>query len=250
MDYQFLKLTIAVIATIGLYSVLYRENKFYRFVEHVFLGLAAGWALVALWTESLEETLWKKMMGQAAMGGAESTDGYWLYAILIPIGLMAYFVFSRKNNWMSRIPIGIILGLWAGQQFQVWFNRYGPQIRDSFRPVVPNNWESFTVPFVDATTPAEEAARVAASVYPTQALTNLVFIFTIVCVLTYFLFSIEVKSKALKFSTTSGRWLLMIGFGAIFGSTVMMRFSLLIDRMHYVWIEWFKEALLPLIGGR
>ena len=39
-EYPFIKLTVGVIATIGLYTVLYRENKFYRFFEHVFLGLA------------------------------------------------------------------------------------------------------------------------------------------------------------------------------------------------------------------
>ncbi|MBI3721406.1 MAG: hypothetical protein HY248_02545, partial [Fimbriimonas ginsengisoli] len=42
----------------------------------------------------------------------------------------------------------------------------------------------------------------------------------------------------------AGRWLLMIGFGAIFGSTVMMRTTLLIDRMYFVWIEWLKGGVL------
>jgi hypothetical protein len=35
----------------------------------------------------------------------------------------------------------------------------------------------------------------------------------------------------------------MIGFGAIFGSTVMMRFSLLIDRMYFIWIEFLRDGL-------
>ena len=46
MGYPFWKLTLGVVATIGLYSVLYRENKFYRFWEHVFLGLAGANVLV------------------------------------------------------------------------------------------------------------------------------------------------------------------------------------------------------------
>ena len=54
-NYLKVRLTIGVLATIGLYSVLYRENKFYRFFEHVFLGLAAGFMIVALWTETLKE---------------------------------------------------------------------------------------------------------------------------------------------------------------------------------------------------
>ena len=35
------KLAAGVAVTIGLYSVIFRENKLYRLFEHMFLGLAA-----------------------------------------------------------------------------------------------------------------------------------------------------------------------------------------------------------------
>jgi hypothetical protein len=151
-NYNLFKIALAVLATVGLYTVLYRENKFYRFWEHVFVGLASGWALVAIWTESLREAWWERMIGTPATaeGGAEM--GYWLYAILLPV-------------------------------------------------------------------------------------------------LSYFLFSFDVKNKILQRTTLTGRWLLMIGFGAIFGSTVMMRFTLLIDRMYFIWIEFVRDGLGRLFGG-
>ncbi len=232
--YQLLKLTFGVIATVGLYTVLYKENKFYRFFEHVFLGLAAGWTLVAIWTETLYDSWWSKIMGSTG-----AANGYWAYALLLPIGLMGYFVFSKKHNWMSRIPIGIILGLWSGQQIQVWWKRYGPQLADSVKPIFPSTTSSFTVPGGSKPTPFE-----AAQVYPSQAICNLIFVITLLSVLSYFLFSFDLKNRFLKNSTTMGRWLLMVGFGAIFGSTVMMRFTLLIDRMYFIWIEWFMHGLL------
>jgi len=40
----------------------------------------------------------------------------------------------------------------------------------------------------------------------------------------------------------------MIGFGAIFGSTVMARFALVIDRMFYIAIEWVS-SLKNLFGS-
>lgn len=46
MNYAFFKLTVGVIATLGLYSILYRETKFYRLFEHIFLG----WRPVGLWS--------------------------------------------------------------------------------------------------------------------------------------------------------------------------------------------------------
>lgn len=242
--YLKIKLTVGVLCTVGLYSILYRENKFYRFFEHLFLGLAVGYAVVALWTETLYDSWWSKMLGATPEGTATvGTDGHWAWIMLLPIGLMGYFVFSKKHNWMSRIPIGIILGLWSGQQIQVWWNRYGPQINDSMKPILPTTTAFFKPAVTPEMTPLQ-VAQVNSQVYGSQALTNLIFIFTLLCVLSYFLFSFEVKNKALKFMTGSGRWLLMIGFGAIFGSTVMMRFTLLVDRMYYIWIEFLWHGVL------
>lgn len=245
MDYSVLKITLGAIATIGLYSVLYKENKFYRFFEHVFLGLATGYTIIALWTETLKSSWYDKMVGSSpdpgAAAGSTGTPGYWAWVLLLPIGLMGYLVFSKKHNWMSRIPIGIILGLWAGQQPQAWWTRYGTQIESSLRPVFPTT----TSLFKSGTTNVapDQVARINSQVFVSQALTNIIFVFTVVAVLSYFLFSFDFKSKFMRFMTTSGRWLLMIGFGAIFGSTVMMRFTLLIDRMYFIWIEWLKHAI-------
>ncbi|WP_144241330.1 hypothetical protein [Fimbriimonas ginsengisoli] len=220
-----------MLATIGLYTVLYRENKFYRFWEHVFLGLASGWALVILWTESLYSPWWLKMVGTTTEAGQPATMGYWPYVLLLPIGLMGYLVFHPKHNWISRIPIGVILGLYSGQQFSAWQTRYLPQIQNSIKPIVPTG------------TFLKTAQTAPGTLTWSQALTNLIFVVTVLSVLSYFLFSIDVKNRLLKNSTTLGRWLLMIGFGAIFGSTVMMRFTLLIDRMFFVWIEFVKNGL-------
>ena len=253
--YDFAKLTVGVIATAGLYSVLYRENKFYRFFEHLFLGLAAGWTIVALWKETLYDSWWLKMTGTLAEGGAAgaaAVPGYWIYMLLLPIGLMGYLVFSQKHNWISRIPIGIILGLWSGQQVQIWWTRYGPQIANSVKPIIPTTFERFTQPNTvmmaqggqNVPMPPDMASQLNTAVYPAEAIGNIIFVITLLSVFSYFLFSFDLKNRALRNTTILGRWLLMIGFGAIFGSTVMMRFTLLIDGMYFVWIEWFKNGIL------
>ena len=238
--WQFWKATAGVLATMGLYTVLYRENKFYRFFEHLFLGLAAGYSIVAFWSENLKEGWWDVMVGSSGPGGDK---GYWLYALILPVGFMGYFVFSKRHSWLSRIPIGIILGFWAGQQPAAWMNRYMPQIYDSMKPVLPNVWNQ---PFRPSTTgmAPDLADQVNSSVYLSQALTNIIFLITLISVMSYFLFSFDIKSKFMHKFSTLGRYLLMIGFGAIFGSTVMMRFALLIDRMYFVWVEWLARTVL------
>ncbi|MER3495570.1 MAG: hypothetical protein C4320_01330 [Armatimonadota bacterium] len=239
--YTTIKLGLGSLVTIGLYSVLYRENKFYRFCEHLFLGLATGWALVTLYTDVLGPLWITKMLGTTTDAGVVTANGNWAYIFLFPIGLMGYFVFSKKYNWMSRIPIGIILGFWSGQQIQVWWNTYGPQISASMKPILPNTTE-FLVPSTLNASPEVKAA-VARTVYGSQALGNLLFVITLLSVLSYFLFSFEAKNKLVLRASLMGRYLLMIGFGAIFGSTVMMRFTLLIDRMFFIFIEFFQQHL-------
>jgi len=247
VNYITIKITCGAIATIGLYSMLYRENKLYRFFEHMFLGLASGYSLVALWSDVLKSAWWDKMVGSTTAAGQPATMGYWAYALLLPIGLMGYFVFSKKHNWISRIPIGILIGLYSGQQFQAWLDQYGGQLASSLKPVVPNNWSPFA-PYYDPKN-ADLAATVKHTVYISTAISNVIFIFTVLSVVAYFIFSFEAKptnaiGRIWGGLGQAGRWLLMIGFGALFGTTVMMRFALLIDRMYFVWIEFIWQRLL------
>jgi hypothetical protein len=254
--YTFIKLSLGVIFTIGLYSMLYKENKFYRFAEHVFLGLAGGYSMVVLCTEVLYPNWWQKMMGVAKTADSPEVPAYWLFGILLPIGMMGYTVYSKKHNWMSRIPIGIILGLWAGQQLQVYWTKFGPQIYASMKPIIPTTFDSITKPenftwdAAGARVPVspEVAASIRENLYTTQAISNLIFVVTLLAALSYFLFSFELKGKFLTKFNAFGRWMLMIGFGAIFGTTIMSRLALVIDRMSFIWNEWLG-ALTALFGG-
>ena len=236
--YYALSKAAGVFVTVGLFSVLYRENKFYRFCEHLFLGLAAGWAAVAIWTESLHTIWYDRMMGTVDELGKPASAGQWLYAALLPIGFMSYMVFSKKHNWMARIPLGVVLGVWSGQQIQAYFDTYGPQVRAGMKPIIGTS--GFLVPGSDS---GIDPQVIAANVYWSQAISNFFFMFTLVSVLSYFLFSFEVKNKLILKVNVMGRYLLMIGFGAIFGSTVMMRFTLVIDRMYFIWNEFFYKTI-------
>ncbi|MBL8059871.1 MAG: hypothetical protein JNK63_04045 [Chthonomonas sp.] len=302
MNFEFAKVAVGVVATLGLYSVLYRENKFYRLIEHIYIGLAVGFSIVALWVETLESSWWNQMVGTAAVPATAtapaqpSTPGYYLFALLVPIGLLGYTVFSKKNNWMSRIPIGMLLGFWGGQQLQVFWQTYSPQLQSAMKPVLPTTTSSVFMPrsielsnvavneistatqlppnvvtdlsrnfrlntdmvanFAQQNNVSPEsvqaamgamAGRVGGEVYMSQAISNIIFLLTLLSVLTYFLFSFEQKGKFINGFTRLGRWLLMVGFGAIFGSTVMGRFALLIDRMYFVIIEFFQG--LRSLGG-
>lgn len=245
--YEFFKYTLAAVATIGMYSVLYRETKLYRFFEHMFLGLAAGWSITAIWTENLYQNWWLKLVGKAAEGDSPAQPGFWAWIMILPLGFLAYTIFSKKHNWMSRIPIGILIGLGAGQAIMNWFELYGPQIDNSVKTIVPTA-SQFLMPSKFKATP-EALTEISNNVYTSQAINNVIFLITLVCVFSYFIFCTEYKSKILKSTSLAGRMILMVGFGAIFGATVMTRFALLIDRMYFVWVEWALDKVPAFFRG-
>lgn len=242
MDYGVLKMVVGVIVTLGLYSVLYRENKFYRLVEHIFLGLASGFALISYWKETVRGDWYDQFLGRAGEAGAPDQNAFWMYGALLPIALMGYMAFSKKNAWMSRIPILIIIGLWAGQQIEVFNNGWIPQLLNTMQPVVPTTWSSLTVPGTTGMTP-DAIAAMGREVYFSEALTNLALVITFVTVLSYFFFSFDLKNKFVASTNKLGRYILMVGLGAIFGSTVLMRFTLVIDRLFFIFIEFLKKTV-------
>ena len=213
-------LWVGAFCTLGLYSVLYKENKIYRLFEHLFLGLATGYLVAQTWTDVLLPKWWEPMWN----------EGKSSLIVLLPIGLCYDFIYSKKNSWIARLVIGFFLGVTAGQQFQSFINDTWPQIITSFRPVIAH----------DAIAKTADHAAIKAVTW-SGALNNVVFLVVLLCVMSYFFFSFEQKHPVIKGSAKLGRWLMMFSFGAIFGSTIMARLALLIDRM---------DSLMNDFGGK
>jgi hypothetical protein len=200
---------LGVIGMLCLFSLLYRENRVYRAVEHIFVGLAGGYMIKAVWSDILFPNWYKPMVN----------DGQWPLMLLLPLGLLYYTMYSPRYSWMSKITLGIVLGLVSGQIFQRMASEYIPQIQKSFKPLV--------VHAGDKSIPAHGTAF-------GTSLNNLLFVLILLTVMSYFFFSFEQKNKILAGSARTGRLAMMFAFGAIFGSTVMARMALLIDRVWFI----------------
>jgi hypothetical protein len=199
---------LGALATLALYSLLYRENPIYRVAEHAFLGLATGYGLYAVWGQILYPKWFQPIRG----------DGIWPWALALVPGLMYYTIYSRRLNWMSRTVMMTMMGFAAGLVFREWAGQYMPQIANSFRPLfVPG------APYVHVN--------------------NVIFVITLVSVMAYFFFSFEHRARSVRRTADLGRWLMMIAFGAMFGSTVMARLSLFIGRLWFLFAEWIR--LIP-----
>ena len=214
-----LMLWAGALCTLGLYSVLYKENQIYRIFEHIFLGLATGYLLSQTWTDVLLPKWWERMWDK----------GEWWFIFCLSFGLLYYFIYSKKNSWIARLIIGLFLGVTSGQAFQAYVNDYWPQIPGSFKPIIPH-------PAYTANITVEGAAKAVPvpALSGSDAINNVIFMVIVVCVLSYFFFSFEQKNPVIKTSARWGRWMMMFTFGAIFGATIMARLALLIDRMDFL----------------
>ncbi|MBO4548905.1 MAG: hypothetical protein J5758_06785 [Abditibacteriota bacterium] len=200
---------LGALATFAVYSILFSDNRFYRFFEHVFLGAAAGLGVYIVWSQVLKPMWWDKMV----------LEGLWYWVFALVLGSMFYFTYSQKHVWISRLIFGLFMGMAAGGLFREFAEIYMPQIVKSMKPVAGLNmtvWDTLNV---------------------------LVFYLLLFTCMAYFFFSFDTKNKFLSRSAAWGRWFLMIGFGAIFGATVMGRMTLFIGRFNFLVNEW-----IPAVG--
>jgi hypothetical protein len=196
---------LAALATLGIYSILYKENPIYRFFEHLFIGLGLGWTIFEAWKDILQPKWWTPMV----------IEGKWYWIFAFVIGSLYYFIFSPRFAWMARLVISTMMGLTAGLVFKVITALYIPQIEASFRPIT-------FIPSI------------------ARGINNLLSTIILLCVILYFLFTISHEKQPLAGASKVGRWFIMLGLGAMFGSTVMARLSLFIDRLTFLLHDWLK----------
>jgi hypothetical protein len=224
---------LAGIATLAIFSFIIKENWFYRFFEHLFVGLAAGWGLVVSIKNFLWPVILNPMLGLDVVVYPDGTIAqernylYFLYLIPIAMGCLYYTAYSRKYSWLSKLVIGISLGASAGLAFQGFFNQMLPQLQSSFKPLIV---------FVSVSSKSISEIDWFAS------FNNFLFVFTLLSVMYYFFFTLKGPNALSKISV-SGRYLMMLCFGAYFGSTVMARMALLVERLQFLlgpWLANFK----------
>jgi len=214
----------AAIATLGVYTILYRENPVSRLFEHIFVGLSAGYLIVATWALNLEGKWWNPMIHERRW--------YWIFAPIV--GILFYFIYSRRLVWLARLVMGLFFGTAAGTFFRQFFPIYAPQITACFKPLGGQ--------------PGMGAQQFLFEVI----LQNWIFVIILITVLSYFFFSIPHEGRfgrSLGRASLLGRWFLMIAFGAMFGNTVMARISLFIGRMRFLLSDWIG-SLIPWFAQR
>jgi hypothetical protein len=190
--------------TICIFSFLYKDNPFYKLAEHIFVGISAGYWATLEYHNVFRPNLWDPL----------TREGRLLLIVPFIFGLLLFSRFTKKFSWLSRWPMALIIGIYAG----ITIVGYGSgdlilQIHANLLPLWTDHW--FT------------------------SLNNILLTVGVITGLIYFFFSKEHKG-ALGAGAKVGVWFLMISFGASFGYTVMSRMSLLIGRVYFLLGTWLR----------
>jgi len=211
---------IGAFLTLSILSFLYKDNVFYKFAEHLFVGVSAAyWMVVSIWG-TLFPNLIAKIYPEAVrfvLPSLADREPEYHYIFAAIMGILLLMRLSSKIGWISRWPMAFIVGTTAGLNL-VRFLRsdFIGQIQNTMIPLYALKNGSFSF---------------------LESFSNIIIVVGVMCGLIYFFFSKEHKGG---FGTASkiGVWVLMITFGAGFGYTVMARISLLVGRMQFLLGDW------------
>ncbi len=213
---------VGALLTLMIFSFLYKDNPFYKFAEHLFVGVSAAYWMVQGFWQQIVPNLFGKLMPRQFEGIVEAARNQppdLVYVIPLVLGVILLFRLIPPVAWMSRWSMAFIIGYTAGSNL----TRY--LMSDFIRQVE----KTLVLPlFVDG-----------GSLFHSVMLSfsNLVIVGGVICGLIYFYFSKE-HTGVFGRASRAGIWVLMVAFGASFGYTVMARVSLLIGRLEYLLSTW------------
>lgn len=196
---------LSVFLTVACFSLLYKENFWFRIAESLFLGTALGYG-VAFDLKFIRDQL----------GGKWSSSGFMMiaFALALVVGLLWYFRFSKKYFFLYRWPLAILVGTGIGMVLKtIIFTQFLDQImaQVSLPWIVPGN--------------------------PMASLNNILLALMVPIILIYFWFTGRPSGKRGYFSYLDkiARYVMMAGFGASFGYAVLSRYTRFIGRVQFLW---------------
>jgi hypothetical protein len=208
---QIIGLWVAGFLTLCVFSFLFGDNPFYKFAEHVYVGVSAGYYMcLGYWQNIVPQVL--------------DPLGRHDFTALVPLtlGIMLLFQLHEKTAWVARWPLCFLVGLYAGLNIVYTMQA---QILEQVYATINPLW-----------------ATTANGLVWYDILVNWILVVGLFTGLIYFYFSVPHQGIFFGGAARIGIWVLMIALGASFGYTVMARVSLLIGR-----VQFFSDEFWPML---
>jgi hypothetical protein len=213
--------------TLFVFSYLVGDNGLYRLAEHMFVGVAVGYALVVAFHTILGPKLLVPLADVLRSGNTQQ-----LPVLLVPLvlGLLLLLRPTKSLSWFGSLSVAVLLGVGAAL-------------------AIAGALIGTLIPQVTATA---DIRQYIPGYGPALGLASgIIALIGTIAVLLYFHRSSGGQSRLSGLSDKvvqtfggAGRWLIVIAFGAILASTFLSRLSLLSGRL-----EFLIDAVRRLLGG-
>ncbi len=194
---------VGALLTLFVFSFLFGDNPFYKFAEHLYVGVSVGYMIAIYYWNFFKPDLIEPLFGRGEL----------ILIVPLILGLCYLAIFIQKFSWVVRIPMGFVLGWGSGIAIPAVLQaNVIKQIQGSLiTSQTLAHWNTFVW--------------------------SIVVLIGVITTVIYFFFSREQKGS-LKVVANIGIIYIMIGFGASFGYTVMARISLLLGRLQFLLRDW------------
>jgi hypothetical protein len=195
---------VAAFLTLAIFSFLYKDNPVYKFAEHLFVGVAAGYYIMQQYKDTIIPKLWEHVRGDEPET-----------LVRIGAGVLGFLILLRlwpRMSWLARWPIAFLVGAYAGLRL----------VSLTQSEIVAQVDNLIMAPLWSGDMPLFALRE-------DSVIGNALIILGVVTVLLHFFFSAE-RGPVLKAASRIGIVFLMVTFGAAFGFTVLGRVSLLLGR--------------------
>ncbi|RKY60085.1 MAG: hypothetical protein DRP95_04485, partial [Candidatus Latescibacterota bacterium] len=106
MSSELLGAWVATGLTLAIFSFLYKDNPFFKFGEHLYIGVSVGYSLTVLIFNFMLPKWWTPLFREGNM------------VLLVPtvLGLLIWTRFFPRFSWLSRWTFAFVVGFGAGVQ--------------------------------------------------------------------------------------------------------------------------------------
>ena len=218
---------VAIVLTLFVFSYLLGDNFLFRLAEHIFVGVAVGYAVIIAFHSVLGPKLLTPLVQSL---GAGNWGNVLLTLIPLIFGLLLLTKPIRRLSWLGSLSVALLLGVGAALAI-------GGALLGTL------------LPQVSATA---DISRYLTRYGPGLGLLSAVLIILgTIGVLLRFSFSAggdgrlaQLRQRVVRTWGGLGQWFILIAFGAILATTFMSRMSLLAGRVQFLW-----DSVRNLVGG-
>jgi hypothetical protein len=216
-----LEIWVGALLTLMVFSFLYRDNPFYKFAEHLFVGVSAAyWMVLGFWTTLWPQVILKLAPQAERLTNPDAVPADWQPAALIPLGLGLLMLcrLVPRLSWLGKWATAFVLGTTAGYGLI----RY---LRSDFLYQLRATIGEGLLP------------RGPQGIVWSEALATMIILLGTICGLAYFVQTRE-RRGVHGLASRIGLLLIMVTFGVSFGSAVMGRIALLVGRIQELLGPW------------